>query len=125
MNKFNNIFLYCILILSLLGCGKSYCGYIYDYDKKLALEGVNVNDYLNNTQTITDSKGYFFSKDNSSISSIIIFSKNGYVEDTIRSIQIHSGESMERKFKGEKIYLFSNKSTFRDSIVKLNSKTKN
>jgi hypothetical protein len=120
MNKLKNKFFFSTLLLSLFGCMKSYNGYVYDYDKKKPIEGVIVNDYINNVKTITDSKGYFSLKGNSQISSVIIFKKNGYIEDTIESIQIHNGESMEERFKGEKIYLFEIKSKFRDSIKKLN-----
>lgn len=41
--------------------------------------------------------------------------------NTINSIQIHNGEQMEEKFKGETIYMFKERSIFLDSINKLNT----
>jgi hypothetical protein len=107
--------------ICLLSCGKSYYGYVYDHDSKVPLKGVIVDDYLNNIKTKTNSEGFFKLEQSDKISSELVFTIDGYVQDTIESIQIHGGESMEQKFKGEKIYLFSTKSIFRDSISKLNN----
>ena len=111
-----------LLFLFLLnGCAKPYSGFVYDYDKKTPISGVSINDYLNGKKVVTNSDGYFLLKKDGKMSSILIFSLDGYVTDTIKSIQIHNGEEMEEKFKGEIIYLFNEKSTFRDSIYKINN----
>jgi CarboxypepD_reg-like domain len=111
-------------LVFLSSCNKSYYGYVYDYDSKTPLNDVVVCDYLNNILTKTNSEGYFQLKKSYKISSVLVFSKVGYVSDSVKSIKIHAGESMEEMFKGEKIYLFSSKSNFRDSINKLNNHEK-
>ncbi|NTE03480.1 carboxypeptidase-like regulatory domain-containing protein [Agrobacterium tumefaciens] len=108
-------------VLCICSCSKSnYYGYVYDFDKKEPLEGVKVYDMYNKKAGKTDEKGYFQLHRTKNSSSILIFQKEHYRSDTIRSINIQSGELMEEKFKGEKIYLFKANSAFRDSILKAN-----
>lgn len=110
------------LITIAVGCtSKAYNGYVYDHKTKSPIENVEVADYLNNTVTKTNAKGYFNLKHENKIASKLVFKKEGYASDTIDAIDIQNGEKMTEKFKGDTIYLFDANNTFRDSIAKLNS----
>lgn len=109
-----------LLFLS-LSCGKNnYYGYIYDIDTKKPIEDVLVNDYLNKNKVSSNIDGYFKLKKSGDFSSVIIFSKNDYQIDTIKSIVIANGERQIERFKGEIIYLSNKNSHFKDSIKNLN-----
>ncbi|WP_293311467.1 hypothetical protein [Pedobacter sp. UBA5917] len=113
---------YLLIFLLINSCTPSYYyGYVYDYDKKIPLDGVKIYDGHNKKQSTTNKRGYFELIKTKNSSSILIFEKEHYQNDTIPSISIQNGELMKERFKGEKIYLFSAKSTFRDSILKANN----
>lgn len=113
---------YLFVFLLINSCTPSvYYGYVYDYDKKIPLEGVSIYDKHNKKLSKTDKRGYFELPQTKNSSSILIFEKERYKNDTIPSISIQSGEFMKERFKGERIYLFSVKSIFRDSILKTNN----
>ncbi|MET4083695.1 hypothetical protein ABIB40_003667 [Pedobacter sp. UYP30] len=108
--------------LCICSCNKAgYYGYVYDFDKKAPIDSVIVYDRYSGKKALTNQKGYFKIGKIPNVSATLIFSKENYQNDTVRSIKIQSGEMMEEKFKGEKIYLFSLKSAFKDSILKANT----
>jgi len=114
------IFIIAVIIV-IAGCSKkAYYGLIYDYEKKIPLENVEVNDYLNGTKTTSDAKGYFYLKHEAKTAGRLIFKKSGYTVDTLETIRSMSGEQFIERFKGDTVYMFDVKSNFRDSINKLN-----
>lgn len=98
-----------------------YYGVVYDFENKRPIGGVEINDYLNSIQTVSDSTGYFSLTQRGTVSGRLIFKKTGYTTDTLETISIKSGEQYIERFKGDTVYLFSNNSNFRDSIARLNS----
>ena len=112
-----------VLLFLTFSCSKNgYYGYVYDIDTKKPVENVFVNDYLNKNTTITNAEGYFNLRKTGDFSSIIIFTKDNYQIDTIKSIEIANGEKQIQQFRGETIFLSSKNSRFKDSIMKLNFK---
>ena len=113
--------IYLFIYFFICSCSNSnYYGYVYDFDTKKPLEGVKVSDSNNKERIVTDKKGYFVIKRSKNSSSTLIFLKEHYHNDTIPSVSIQSGELMEERFKGEIIYLFNEKSRFKDSIINSN-----
>lgn len=115
-------YFYIVIVLGLLaGCGKkAYYGFIYDYETKKPLPDVEVNDYLNGVKTRSDNKGYFHLKHKGNISGELIFKKQGYDIDTLKTTRISNGEFFKEEFKGDTVYMFNVNSNFKDSIAKLN-----
>ena len=69
------------------------------------LQNVKVIELESNHETTTNEKGYFSMKKLENVSSSLIFEKEGYRKDTIRSIQIQNGEQQQEVFKGKIIYI--------------------
>jgi hypothetical protein len=109
-----------LLILS--GCKSNlYYGVIYDFENKHPISGVEIDDYLNSTKTVSDNNGHFSLAHVGRISGKLIFKKAGYITDTLETISSKSGEQFTEGFKGDTVYLFTTTSNFRDSIDRLNS----
>lgn len=104
-----NLILILLISIFFSSCGKSYYGYVYDFDSEIPLDGVIVFNEVEKTQVLTDNKGYFMLNYNKPTSELI-FKKKGYIIARIKTISIQSGEFMEEKFKGEKNYLINTKS---------------
>lgn len=114
-------YLLLLITLFLISCKKAYYGNVYDFETKQPLASVEINDYMNNTKTYTNSKGYFYLKHTGNIAGKLIFKKAGYDIDTLETIRVINGEFYKDEFKGDTIYLFGINNNFRDSINKLNS----
>ena len=82
-----------------------YTGYVYDFVTQKPLQNVKVIELESNHETTTNEKGYFSMKKLENVSSSLIFEKEGYKKDTIRSIQIQNGEQQQEVFKGKIIYI--------------------
>ena len=99
------IILICIIVLSCNSKKEFYTGYVYDFDTEKPLQNVKVIELESNHETTTNEKGYFSMKKLENVSSSLIFEKEGYKKDTIRSIQIQNGEQQQEVFKGKIIYI--------------------
>ena len=99
------IILICIIVLSCNSKKEFYTGYVYDFDTEKPLQNVKVIELESNHETTTNEKGYFSMKKLENVSSSLIFEKEGYRKDTIRSIQIQNGEQQQEVFKGKIIYI--------------------
>ena len=99
------IILVCIMTLSCNNKKEFYIGYVYDFDTEKPLQNVKVIELESNHETTTNEKGYFSMKKLENVSSSLIFEKEGYRKDTIRSIQIQNGEQQQEVFKGKIIYI--------------------
>ena len=104
MKKIFIILIY-IIVLSCNSKKEFYTGYVYDFDTEKPLQNVKVIELESNHETTTNEKGYFSMKKLENVSSSLIFEKEGYRKDTIRSIQIQNGEQQQEVFKGKIIYI--------------------
>ncbi len=104
MKKIFIILIY-IIVLSCNSKKEFYTGYVYDFDTEKPLQNVKVIELESNHETTTNEKGYFSMKKLENVSSSLIFEKEGYQKDTIRSIQIQNGEQQQEVFKGKIIYI--------------------
>ena len=104
MKKIFIILIY-IIVLSCNSKKEFYTGYVYDFDSEKPLQNVKVIELESNHETTTNEKGYFSMKKLENVSSSLIFEKEGYRKDTIRSIQIQNGEQQQEVFKGKIIYI--------------------
>ena len=104
MKKIFIILIY-IIVLSCNSKKEFYTGYVYDFDTEKPLQNVKVIELESNHETTTNEKGYFSMKKLENVSSSLIFEKEGYKKDTIRSIQIQNGEQQQEVFKGKIIYI--------------------
>ena len=104
MKKIFIILIY-IIVLSCNSKKEFYTGYVYDFDSEKPLQNVKVIELESNHETTTNEKGYFSMKKLENVSSSLIFEKEGYQKDTIRSIQIQNGEQQQEVFKGKIIYI--------------------
>ena len=112
-----NLIVCLTICLTIYSCKLSkYYGYVYDFDKEIPLEKVMVYDSLNGMKTFTDKKGYFEIEKGSKTTRALIFTKEDYCEKIISTISIQSGEFMEEKFKGEKIFLSHKTTCITDSL---------
>ena len=82
-----------------------YTGIVLDFVTEKPLQNVKVIELESNHETTTNEKGYFSMKKLENVSSSLIFEKEGYKKDTIRSIQIQNGEQQQEVFKGKIIYI--------------------
>ena len=104
MKKIFIILIY-IIVLSCNSKKEFYTGYVYDFDTEKPLQNVKVIELESNHETTTNEKGYFSMKKLENVSSSLIFEKEGYRKDTIRSIQIQNGEQQQEVFNGKIIYI--------------------
>ena len=107
MKKIFIILIYIIMLSCNIYNSKKefYTGYVYDFDTEKPLQNVKVIELESNHETTTNEKGYFSMKKLENVSSSLIFEKEGYRKDTIRSIQIQNGEQQQEVFKGKIIYI--------------------
>ena len=104
----NKIFCFLLIYIIVLSCNSKkefYTGYVYDFVTRKPLQNVKVIELESNHETTTNEKGYFSMKKLENVSSSLIFEKEGYKKDTIRSIQIQNGEQQQEVFKGKIIYI--------------------
>ena len=104
----NKIFCFLLIYIIVLSCNSKkefYTGYVYDFVTRKPLQNVKVIELESNHETTTNEKGYFSMKKLENVSSSLIFEKEGYRKDTIRSIQIQNGEQQQEVFKGKIIYI--------------------
>lgn len=106
----NKIFCFLLIYIITLSCNiynkkEFYTGYVYDFDTEKPLQNVKVIELESNHETTTNEKGYFSMKKLENVSSSLIFEKEGYRKDTIRSIQIQNSEQQQEVFKGKIIYI--------------------
>jgi lipoprotein len=106
----NKIFCFLLIYIITLSCNiynkkEFYTGYVYDFVTRKPLQNVKVIELESNHETTTNEKGYFSMKKLENVSSSLIFEKEGYRKDTIRSIQIQNGEQQQEVFKGKIIYI--------------------
>lgn len=88
-------------------CGDTMVGYgyIYDFKKSIPLKGVKVYDIYNDI-IYSDTSGYFFITYKIKKPDYLVFKKNGYVIDTIRTYGCNNaGETLIDCFKGQIVYL--------------------
>jgi hypothetical protein len=110
-----------ILLILLSSCkGDGYYGVIYDFESKRPVAGVEIDDYLNDKKTVSDSSGHFLLDHKGRLSGRLIFKMAGYVTDTLETISNMNGEQIIERFKGDTVCLFPLTSNFRDSINQLN-----
>jgi len=110
-NKMNKIFCFLLIYIITLSCNiynkkEFYTGYVYDFVTRKPLQNVKVIELESNHETTTNEKGYFSMKKLENVSSSLIFEKEGYRKDTIRSIQIQNGEQQQEVFNEKIIYIY-------------------
>ncbi len=80
-----------------------YHGVVIDYNSN-SLPGVMVKtEYLKTKPSLTNESGYFKLPKSPNTITSLIFSKDGYVTDTIKSVYSHGGEKLDYRFIFKKI----------------------
>ncbi len=100
-----------LLVFLIVGCKSKqsfYHGYVFHNENPVV--GVEVKDNLRiQNSTYTDSTGYFKLIKRRDMISDLIFTKNGYISDTVKTVWIQSGEREMKRFlnkDADTLYLF-------------------
>ncbi|WP_433812089.1 hypothetical protein [Flavobacterium johnsoniae] len=85
-------------------------GYVYDIKMNVPIENVKVFDADNNITSYTNKDGYFELSYTQNYPSKLIFSAKNYKIDTLPSFGCsNSGETSNKCFRGQRIYLYPQK----------------
>jgi hypothetical protein len=83
-----------------------YTGYFYIENTEIPIAGVCVIAQFANIRTYSNSNGYFkIPSQSMPQGGILIMSKEGYSSDTLRTITSLYGETFDRHFLDDKIYM--------------------
>ena len=96
-----NLFIYLFIYLFIISCKKNttyYHGVVVDENYK-PISNVIIKEIFKNSQSeISDRNGYFKLHKTPNVISDLVFSKRGYIKDTVSTVWFQYGEVEETRF---------------------------